>query len=150
MATFFREKITYRTRLTKEEVLKALYEGPQYKLYGLKLRNNRFRIQRIINYRDLFLPVLEGKIIEVDGAVIVKVKVIPSVVGYLFMIFWLFLAFLFSVLSVKAMTEDGFDADLLIPIGILLFGLILFYISSKIESIRSKKDLAEILNAEIM
>lgn len=150
MATFFREKITYRTKLTNDEVLKALYEGPQYKLYGLKLRNNRFRIRRIIKYRKSFSPVIEGKIIEVDGATIVKVKVTRDVTTSVAMILWLLFTLLFSAFSVKVMIEDEIDANLLTPIGILLFGLIFFYVLFKIERIQSKEDLSEILDAEIL
>lgn len=151
MATFIlRENITYRTKLTKDGVLKALYESPQYKPFGLKPRNNTFKIQRIISYRNSFLPIIEGKIIEVDGAAIVKVKVMPNILVFFFMIFWLSFTFLFSVISIKDMIENGFDAGSLMPIGMFLFGLIFSYGVFKIESIRSKRDLSEILDAEIL
>ena len=159
------ENITYHTKLESEEILKRINEiiEPQktFRMTGIfgssnhrpyegNVNGNSFSMTRIIGYRNSFLPRINGKI-EKDfrkTEVNVKMRLHPFVLVFMFV--WCggvgfgFLAFLAASIG-----KGAFDPAILVPLGMLLFGYGLTTGGFKYESIKSKKYLAELFEAEI-
>lgn len=53
------------------------------------LRDNEFTIQRVIDYRNSFLPELRGKILESGGTVRISVNMSVASIVKAFMVVWL-------------------------------------------------------------
>jgi hypothetical protein len=78
------ENLTYKTHLSKEEVLKKLsnkvepkrgiFPDNGYQPYEGTISENTFKIKRIIGYRNLFLPYIKGKIEESQDSTLIHIK----------------------------------------------------------------------------
>lgn len=163
------EKLIYRSKLTKEELLAHLqneieaekpfrfgvYNFSYSKPYIGKIYNNRFEIKRAINYRNSFLPVIKGEIQnDVNGSKInVKMNLVEIV--KVFMIIWLggvliaCLATSYNLIFTNSSNSEG-GLFILIPFCMLAFGILMVYFGFKTESRKSIKDLEEILKAKIL
>jgi hypothetical protein len=157
------ENIIYRTKLSKEEVIRRLTDNieavelysfgvrnPTYsKPYFGKIGSNNFQIIRAIKYRNSFLPEIKGEIYsEFDGTKI-KVNMKPHSLVLVIMAFWLGGVFIGCIVTTYAMFTTEFTPFHLIPFGMLIFGIALVFSGFKTESSASKKDLLRILEAEI-
>ena len=159
------ENITYQTKLDSEEILKRINEiiepkktfrmtgifgSSDHKPYEGSVNGNSFSITRIIGYRNSFLPRIKGSIKKDFGKTVVNVKMRLHPFVLVFMFIWCggvglgFLAFLTSSLE-----KGTFEPAILIPLAMLLFGYGLTTGGFKYESIKSKKYLAELFEAEI-
>jgi len=150
MNLFPAEKITYRTYLSKDEVLKRIYNNPQYKSIGNRTSANTFQIQREIKYRNSFLPVIKGEVIEENDSTIVKVSMKPHIIILLLFAAISGFVLLLCIVALIWIIDNGFTLYSLAPFGFLLFDILLYYAAFKPESIKSKKDLLNILEAEIV
>lgn len=162
------EKLIYRSNLTKEELLAHLQnEIEAEKSFGFgsksfsyskpyigKVYNNTFEIKRAINYRNSFLPVIQGEIQnDINGSKInIRMQLIEIV--KIFMIIWLggvFIACLATsytlIFTNDLNSESGFF--MYIPFFMLALGILMVYFGFKIESKKSTKDLEGILKAKI-
>ena len=112
------------------------------------VKNRTFRISPIINYRNSFLPKIEGQVEKLnDGSIIrVRMKLNPIVITFviIFILFSLF-ALISSIFQIK---KNEFSATT--PLLMILFTYLMTTIGFKIESIRLKKLLSELLNARIV
>jgi len=85
--------------------------------YGTIL-GDRFRIKRIIDYRNSFLPVIHGKIS--DNKVAISLR--PSIFVLLFIIIWsVFPSILLGVALRVMVQEHYFSIYILLPLGMLCF-----------------------------
>jgi hypothetical protein len=159
------ENITYKTKLDSEEILKrmgnmiepkkdfrisGIFGNSNHKPYEGSINGNSFNITRIIGYRNSFLPKIKGTI-EKDfneTKVNVKMRLHPFVIAFMFIWFGGVGIGCLAVLIFISNSQD-FEPMTLIPFGMLIFGYALVTGGFKFESIKSKKYLAELFEAEI-
>lgn len=163
------EKLIYSSKLTKEELLTHLEnEIEAEKSFGFgahnysyskpyigKIYNNTFEIKRVINYRNSFLPKINGEIQnDINGSKI-NIKMDLSEIVKVFMILWLGGVLLGCIATAyNIIFNDGLNSEgrffMLIPFFMLIFGVVMVSFGFKAESKKSIKDLEEILKAKII
>ena len=94
-----------------------LYKLVEHKYFYGSVSKNRFKIQKIINYRNSFLPVIYGKFCKKDDGIQVKISMRLNRFTLLFLALWYFIILYFLSLFSK------FNYQMLY---VLLFGLIPF------------------------
>jgi hypothetical protein len=154
------ENITYKTSLKESEVIEKLRDlVGQRKFFALqndtkpykgKINGNTFKMEREINYRNSFLPTIQGSVIKDFNGTVIKVKMRLSIPVIVFMSIWFGGVGIGCLLVLAQLFTATFNPMFLIPFGMLLFGYFLTMRAFKHESKRSKKDLAELLRAEIV
>jgi hypothetical protein len=163
------ENYTLTTKLTVEEVRKriadnvepkksfrfSLISNSYTKPYEGNVTGNSFTISRVINYRNSFLPLINGNISNFVGQTQVKIKMQPVTFVLVFITVWLGVVGLVCLVTVigiiskyKQIFKDGFSPFLLIPFAMFIFGCLLTYFAFKIESKKSKKFFAALLEGE--
>lgn len=120
--------------------------------YEGEIKGTSFKVSRIINYGNSFLPVVFGKIIS-DGnqtRVIIKMRPIKSVL--IFMTLWLGLVGLLclgilvsGLLQIKQLLKTGFSPAYLIPFGMFAFGYSLILLGYRLEAKKTKEFLVKLL-----
>jgi len=159
------ENITYETRLSSEEVLKRIHEiiepkktfrmtgifgSNNHKPYQGSLNGNSFNITRIIGYSNSFLPRITGLVEKDFGLTKIHVKMRLHLFVLVFMSIWCVgLGFGCLVFLAASLGKGTFEPTAFIPLGMLLFGLVMVTGSFKYESIKSKKYFAQLFEAEI-
>lgn len=142
------DNIVYKSKLTCNEIKNKLLENTQYKVLGRINKDNTFRIQRIIYYQNSFLPQIKGIISDHQEGATIEVNMSPNIIVIFFMSFWFIFSLAGSIYSFYIMITSEFNVFLLIPLWMIIFGFIMYYASFKTESIKSKKDLLHIFEAE--
>ncbi|WPV63976.1 hypothetical protein [Chitinophaga sp. LS1] len=162
------DRYTLTTRLNEGEVrrrLEANVAPPKkpfsllVQRYGLKKNTTdkpyvgvvvgpHFEIVRVINYKNSFLPVTKGEMSNFLGQTEIKVKSSPHLAVMIFSGVWLFMVLVGCVAVLGASINDGFEPVMLIPFGMFVFGCLLFTIPYKLEAKKTKRFLAELLEAE--
>lgn len=122
--------------------------APGSKPYAGTINGSQFEIARVINYKNSFLPIIKVEISSFLGQTEIKVKSSPHIAVLIFSGFWMFMVLVGCVAMVGVMINDGFEPMSLIPFAMLVFGSLLFTIPYKIEAKKTKKFLAELLEAE--
>ena len=128
----------------------GIFGSSDHKPYAGSINGNSFSITRIIGYRNSFLPRIKGSIKKGVGKTEVNIKMRLHPFVLVFMFVWCggvgfgFLAFLTSSIG-----KGTFEPTILIPLAMLLFGYGLTTGGFKYESIKSRKYLAELFEAEI-
>jgi len=130
----------------------GIFGSSDHKPYEGSVNGNSFSITRIIVYRNSFLPRING-IIEKDfNGNKINVKMRLHVFVIVFMFIW-FGGIGIGCLAVLAtgfkFGSQNFEPMSLIPFGMLIFGYALVTGGFKYESIKSKKYLAQLFEAEI-
>ena len=161
------ENITYQTKLETEEILNRINEiiEPQktfrmtgifgcsdHKPYEGNINGNTFNMTRIIRYRNSFLPRIKGGIVKDFGRTKVNVKMRVHTLVIVFMLIWLGGVGIGCIAVLASGFKFGgqnFEPMTLIPFGMLIFGYALVTGGFKYESLKSKKYLAELFEAEI-
>ena len=136
--------------IEKKKTYRIGYLTKHTKPYEGYLHGNNFEINRIINYRNSFLPQVKGKIIESNEGTLIYVKMRMHILVYIFLVIWctgVGYAFI-SILTVSIIAHK-FEPVVFIPLGMLILGFILPTGAFKFESNRTKKDLEKILISEI-
>lgn len=163
------EKLVYHSSLTKEDLLNHLQnEIEAQKSFGFgannysyskpyigKIYNNSFEIKRAINYRNSFLPKINGEIKnDINGSKIsIKMNLVEIV--KVFMIIWLggvligCLATTYNIIFNNGLNSEG-GFFMLIPYFMLIVGIVVVSFGFKTESKKSIRDLEEILKAKII
>lgn len=145
------ENIIYKSHLSKDEVYYRLINIIRTeKTYIGGWTNNTFNIKRNINYRNSFLPQIKGEICKESEETLIIVKMRLHLAVIIFISFWLIGVSLGCIFALITIIFSKFDIFLLIPFLMLLFGVILTVGSFKSESNKSKKDLLQIFEAEIL
>ena len=149
------ENITYLSDLTESEVysrLRNAVEPRSYrnytKPYSGEVNDASFKIQRVIDYRNSFLPRIIGTIQANQSGTEVNVRMglHPGVLVFLFL--WCsFATVLFVIFVMNSIGNAGFFP--FIPILFLLFGYAISTIGFQYESRKSIEELRKIFVAEI-
>lgn len=160
------QNIIYSTRLTREELLERLNGAVEPKgglnLNVFKKQKNRkeyegnvgrdeFNIQRVINYRNSFLPQIKGTFQRGRMGSEVHVKMRLNIFVLIFISLWMGGVALacFSILF-AVNSSGGLGYFSLIPFGMLLLGYLMTILAFSYEANKSKKDLLEILKGRIL
>lgn len=114
---------------------KCTYEG--------YLVSNQFEMQRIIGYRNSFLPVVNGLIYNMDGKTFIKVEM--KIINYVLIPVMIIIAVVLLV-SMFNLLAGYFNRAL--PLFISVFAYSVVYIAFKIESNITTKFLKRLLEAE--
>lgn len=147
-------KFTIETSKSKEEVLRIIkenthtrtsifdFKGNSGKFFEGKVFEDSFSLLRIIHYRNDILPVIKGKIEEIEGGCKVNIKMRMPIFAIIFFSIWLPGGILGSILI---LLERDFISFFITLIGFPLFALI-FFLMYKYEAKKSKEKLEELLN----
>ena len=140
------------SRKTKAEIIQILKENISEKrsifyrsydeFFNGIVFDDSFKIQKNISYRNSFLPIIIGTIKETENGseISLKMRVNRFVAGI--MIFWFSIVFLFCLITPFLKTEFPFC---LIPYLMLIFGILLVTIPTKIETKISIEKLEDLL-----
>lgn len=152
------ENLVYKTKLTKEEAIKMIgYNVEKEKLFSFRsckkcyvgnVEGNEFKIERVISYKNSFLPVIKGEIfMDFEGAKIkVDMKIHSSILVFMFI--WCSIICFAGVACTYQLFTEEFNLIFLMPFGMLLFVFLLFYGGFKFESKKSIEDLKLIFSAD--
>tara|TARA_Y100001934_G_C11866151_1_gene546528 strand:+ start:24 stop:533 length:510 start_codon:yes stop_codon:yes gene_type:complete len=161
------DNITYRTKLDLDEIQKRINEviepkktfrmtgifgSNNHKPYEGCVNGNSFSLTRIIGYRNSFLPRINGEIEKDFNGSKINVKMRLHVFVIVFMFIWLGgvgIGCLAVLATGFKFGSQSFEPMSLIPFGMLIFGYALVTGGFKYESIKSKKYLAQLFEAEI-
>jgi len=160
------ENITYTTILKEDELLSRLAEYVEpvksnrffnffaantLKPYRGLINESGFKICRIIQHGNSFLPRITGRIDQHYNGTTIKVKMRLRRSTLLFMSIWCgLIGFACVVMLMEFLRHPKFEPAMLIPFGMLMFAYLLTILSFKYESRKSRKDLEEILQATII
>ena len=163
------ENYTLTTRLPVAEVRRRIADSIEPKTsfilpmsnkgrlkpYEGQLVGDTFTINKIIDYKNSFLPIITGNISASRGQTEVAIKMGLAPLVLVFIVMWfsiismICLSILLSgLLRFSQILQPGFDYALLIPFGMLLFFCGITVIPFRIESKKSKQFLAELLNGQ--
>lgn len=141
-----------RATITKEKFIgwRFFFSRPEKPYEGWVL-GSTFSMQRIIFYRNSFLPRIEGSVHQRYGKVLIDVNFRINLFAKMFIIIWcgiMGLASLFTIMQMVRRSEmelAGF-----IPVLMGLFGYAIAFVGYAIESRRAKADLQKIFHAEVI
>lgn len=162
------ENIHYVTSLQTDDLINRLEiitektknPYPNYILCKYKFKTNTyigeldgltFSMRRNINYRNSFLPLINGTIYTNESQTSIQVTMRLSLLVIVFMTIWcggcLFACYpiVFSLF-----TNEDFKSFQLIPLFMTLFGYLLTLGGFKYESIMTKKDLKKLFEANVI
>lgn len=146
------EKFELRTSLSQDEILKRMTVNTMYK--G-KARDNTFEVQRIIKYRNSFLPCIKGVVqpAHKGSQILVTMKLHKLVIA--FMAVWFAMLAVFTVAFMTMINIESTDNMHFIeyifkymPFIMIFMGAAICYFAFKKESKISRQDLKNILEAE--
>jgi hypothetical protein len=139
-------KISNCVESKKRDLRVSVFNENQTKPYEGQIIGDTFIINRIINNRNSFLPIITGRILNYYGQTIIKIKMrLPiSVIIFLFFWFGIFGSAFISIplktlFKFKEITKHTFLFNILFPFGLIVFVWLLTLIPFKIESNKSKK-----------
>ncbi len=165
MKYFPRENITYKTNLEEVEIYKRLklFVEPKKNIitriigkgatkpYEGIISKRSFEIQRIIEYRNALLPQIIGKIEKKHEGITIHVNMMLDFFVIAFLFLWFCLLGFFCVFGVIHMFDsEDFNFTVLIPIAMLLFVYKLILYGFRYESNKSKEDLKNLFEAEML
>jgi len=118
-------------------------DGSKEPLVG-SVENNCFRFCRAITYRNAFLPIAVGKVIENEGGSIVKLYLRPTIFNCIFFGFWVISLLLFiGLISIR-----GESIKVILPVVILLlFGYLFVQACFWFEVPKIKKVLLKLIES---
>lgn len=153
------EHILYDSDLSLEEVIKKLnliVEPPKlFRLSGLKekmasnkyegeLKEDSFKINRIVNYRTSLLPIVQGKIKQIEGRTTLKLKMRLNYFSLIFMIVWF--GGIGTVCGKIIASNIEYQLLDVVPFAMFVFPYFIILLGFKNEVDKTKKDLTEYLN----
>jgi len=155
------ERIIYKTNLSEQEVLTRLSGFVEPKKYGLgrnpmmdyegSINNNRFEISKVIQYRNSFLPQINGRIQNDNDGTQIQVTLSLHAFVSFFLIVWCSFALLFFIgISIRDIREKEISVEFFLPLFMLLFVYVLTMVGFKSESKQSKEYLRRSFEAEII
>lgn len=122
------------------------------KPYEGQIYNNQFTINRIIDYKNSFLPIIKGSISTYLGQTQIAITMKPYTFVLIFMGVWMggiMIACLGISIAVATKANGFFDNKLsfliFVPFIMLLFGALLTHFAFKMESKKARSFLANLL-----
>ena len=156
-----RDSFTIHTALSPEAVaatLETWVEPKQWLRFGRgekafegEYSSRGFKISRIINYRNSFIPVVRGTFRPGPRGVTIAVTMTLHLFVWIFLGIWLGFLTLVGALFVASVPggKSHFDTPMLIPLGMVAFGLALMNIPFWIEAARARTLLQDMFGAPI-
>lgn len=153
------EHILYDSDLSLEEVIKKLnliVEPPKlFRLSGLKekmasnkyegeLKEDSFKINRIVNYRTSILPIVQGKIKQIEGRTTLKLTMRLNYFSLIFIIVWF--GGIGTVCGKIIASNIEYQLLDVVPFAMFVFPYFIILLGFKNEVDKTKKDLTEYLN----
>ena len=145
-------KFILESRKSKEEIIQVLKDNTSpsrsvfYRNYDEffngKIFEASFKIQRNINYRNSFLPVLIGEINETDSGTRITIKTRLNLFVIVFLCVWVGIVFLGCLITPFADFEIQFR---FIPYFMLVAGILITILPYKYEAKKAKEKLEELL-----
>ncbi|MCA6362638.1 MAG: hypothetical protein IM638_06340 [Bacteroidetes bacterium] len=162
MKFLFYDKLTLETRLSKNEVYYKLQHyvlkrdnffwgfvtKQQQHLYEGRYTDQHFLIRRIINYRNSFLPVIDGEYDVAGNRTRIKIKMRLYKFIYFIFIPLMIIIPLGIIFNINAVPENKFSPEMLLPLlmPFVFYSIIVgFFIY---EATRAKKELIRLFEAE--
>ncbi|SHM19843.1 hypothetical protein SAMN05444360_1099 [Chryseobacterium carnipullorum] len=152
------ERIIYRTNLSEQEIITRLSGFVEPKKFGFGrtsskeyegfINNNCFEINRMINYRNSFLPQIKGTIQKGNYGTQIEVTMKLHVFVFVFLLFWC--GFVMFFLISLCLVQQKISVFFLVPVGMLLFVYALTMFGFKTESKESKEFLKKSFESEII
>ena len=152
------EHITYKTNLSEQEVLTRLSGFVEPKKFGLgrnyikeyegSIDNNSFEISRVIQYRNSFLPDINGIIQKNNNGTEIQVIMRLNLFVLIFLLFWCSIST--CVFIMITLTQKKISVEFFMPLLMLIFVYALTMVCFKIESKKSKEYLRRSFEAEII
>lgn len=155
------ERITYTTDQTGKEVMEKLNEFVEPKKFGFGKKYSKeyegvvnpdsFEISRIINYRNSFLPQINGTIHPSNAGTQIDVTMRLNAFVIFFLIVWCSFAIMFFIgICAMSIRDHNVSINSFIPLLMLLFVYILTMFGFKTESKKSKEYLRKSFEARII
>jgi hypothetical protein len=139
----------------KKSFMLSVFNRDTNKPYEGQISGDTFTINRIINYRNSFLPVITGHISTSPGKTQINVKMRLVTFVSIFISLWLGIVgivclgtILAGLFQFKQVLQNGFSPIILIPFGMFLFGCLLTTLAFKAESKKSKDFLKRIFEGQ--
>ena len=160
------EKYVLTSKLSADEVCKRISEniehrkGLQFSLfrrstlkpYEGQILNHSFTINRIIQYKNSFLPLTRGNISTFFGQTQISIEMKLSNIAIIFISIWLAVVGIIClgilIIWLLQIAENKFSPGILIPFGMFIFGCLLTTLSFKFESKKTKVFLANLLEGQ--
>ena len=125
------------------------------KPYEGELVNDTFTINKIIDYKNSFLPVITGHISAHGDKTRIAISMNLTLFVLVFIAIWLGILgticlglLLSGLLRLSQFTQSEFNPLVLLPFGMFIFGAGLTLIAFKAESKSAKKFLADLLEGQ--
>ena len=145
-------RFSIKSNKSKDEIIQILKtntserKGLSYRKYDEyfngTVKEDSFKIQRNINYKNSFLPVIIGTIKSSENGTEINIKMRLNLFIKGFMIFWFTFVVLFCIITPFAQFDMPFC---LIPYIMLIAGVLLVTIPGRIERTIAKEKLEELL-----
>jgi len=159
------ENINYETELKFHEIIKILNSiieprkiirilsifNDNLKPYEGEINNNKFKICKIIRYRNSFNPIIYGTINNENNVTKINLKMKLHSFVKIFMIIWLgftCITFLTGLIGLILNTEAKYSLPF--GIGMMVFGYLLMTFGFKYESKKSKEYFKTLFKAKII
>jgi hypothetical protein len=158
------ESFVMRSNLKEDELIVRLKEiiiptrTFRFHIIGIKssgkyegqLNERTFQINRIISYRNSFLPQIIGEIEPQFNGSLIRIKMRLHLIVLIFISIWLGVVGLISAsIVVSSILFGSFPGFAFVPLGMFVFGYLLTLLAFKVESSRSKQDLKKLFESEI-
>jgi hypothetical protein len=126
-----------------------LKDKNSYKPYEGLITGSTFKINRVIRYRNAFLPMIIGEVLQNGSRSRIHIKMQMMTAAVLFMIFWIFISlFIGGVFIIIASGNPGFSFAGIVPVVLLLFGYSMAIFGFSGESTKAKQFLKDLFQAD--
>ena len=112
-----------------------------------KIDDQGFRLRRLIYYRNSFLPVVKGRFQQGSAGTKVDVTMTLHPAVMVFMLIWFGGLGTMGVIPMFVVLSTGFRPELLIPIGMFLFGWLMVQFGFVFEARKAKKILSQLFSS---
>lgn len=159
------EKVRFYSPLFREELVVKLatkvrpqpwikftgFGKPKHgKVFEGEVAKDGFRLQRIISYKNSFLPKLNGKFVEKVNGTEIIVTIRPDMSVFLFIVLWFGFVGVGSLDALVNLSAETFSLDTLFPVIMILIGGGAATLITYGEKNMAKRALKKILEAEIV
>jgi len=158
------EQLTFRSNLSKTDIIQKISENAAVvpkQIFALRnkdfskifegiIEKDGFKISRTINYRNSFLPLIQGKIVEKSTHSDINVQMTLQPFVKVFISFWLGAVALALVsILIVAISENRFEPTIVIPLLMLIGGFSMTQLAFKYEYKKSKQELEKLFGAAL-
>ncbi len=105
-----------------------------------------FEINRVIRYRNSFLPMIAGRLAPAPGGTLVTISMRPWWFAMLFWLFWMTFVAAFLAAMLLAKTAQNRSVGILVGAGMLVFGYLICSAGFGLEARWAKQMLEKVLS----